>query len=127
MVALQTYGTLSVKGQGFPVQVTIQRRSVTTSPATGYRVARRLRSSYSRNTGRPETRVWNQPLGPLGPTDRAALRSLWTACHGGTLPFLWQPPGEVATYPVVMVQPEYTEVWVRGTHYRTEWQMEELV
>lgn len=83
-----TYGTLS-NVAGFPVAVRLDRRGESSDRAAGFVASRTLRENVSRQTDRPENRIWHLTFGPDG---RAALLTAWAAAKGGALPLSWTPP-----------------------------------
>lgn len=83
-----TYGTLSTIA-GFPVEVELVRRSAQTAPESGFVARRTLRDNVSRQSGKPETRLWRLTFGP---ESFSGLLTQWRNAKGGALPLSWTPP-----------------------------------
>jgi hypothetical protein len=90
-----TYGTLSAVA-GFPVDVRLVRRAVSTPAASGFVTARTLRANVSRQSNQPQTRVWRLTFGPVIDT----LLTAWRAAKGAALPLTWTPPAPDDSAPI---------------------------
>lgn len=95
----------------FPVQQRVVRRSASTPAASGQVARRRLQSSHSRHTSRPEIRRWRLSYqlrrrlstGESGMTEYEAVVEAFKQAGGVALPVLFQPPGEAQQIPVRFV------------------------
>lgn len=83
-----TYGTLSVLAV-FPVTVDLVRRGASSERVRGNVKSRTLRENVSRQTGKPETRVWRLTFGP---ESESSLLASFDAAKAAALPLSWTPP-----------------------------------
>ena len=83
-----TYGSLTAI-YGFPEEVRLVRRGLSTPSESGFVTSRTLRQNVSRQTGQPQTRVWRVTFGPDG---AASVLTPFDSARGAALPILWTPP-----------------------------------
>jgi len=111
----------------FPVQVTTVRRSVSTDITSGYAATRRLQSSHSRNTGRPERRRWRLQLDLHGATEAASVESTFLEAAGVGLPVDWEPPKESQAIPVKFVSNTLRERILGKNRSLMSFEVEEVI
>ena len=120
-----TYGTLSTIA-GEPIEVRLVRRGASSDRETGFVASRTLRANVSRQTGRPETRVWRLTFGP---EDFPGLLAKFDAARGAALPLLWTPPTPDDAQGAVPVRFVSGTLRVRkgpGLYYEAECELEEV-
>lgn len=124
----QTYGSLTLV-KGFPTEVSVVRRGVSTPAASGFVAARQLHSSVSRQGGQAAVRTWTVEFKQMGTTDRDALLTAFRNALAGALPidFTPPPPDDGATVPVRMTDEIVIEYDRSARAFRARITLEEAI